>query len=304
MRPIWIILLGLTACTGSKSPAEPALDPSARFERIEWKDDPELLGVSGATTRKPGEIWVAPERTRKIVTISMEGTKLGPPHTRDLVGLKRGQDVESITFLDNNHLLLGTESRGQRTEDPIYVARIDEKSVTIERSLTFDYTIFDMKASNNQGVEGLCSAGQFAVAASEVVQKKDSKRVALVGVFTFPDAKFAPHRIELTTDQGKLSALACHIVEGQLVVFAIERHFGIMRLVRFTLNTKGTPEEGKAVLVRNLSPDLKNNPLNFEGIAWVSPNKLLIVTDNFYRRKMGGPAAYTLELAPSTVSSL
>lgn len=244
--------------------------------------------------------------TRALLAGDAEGAR---PAELPLVGVPEGTDVEGVALADADHLYLATEARGSRDGDPIYVARLESERVVVEDQLMFTYAPFGQNGGDNEGLEGVCSGSGWLVAASEAVAAEDEERWALVGVWDGPRMK--PIRVQLTSQKGKLSGLACRATAEQIEVHAIERHFGTMRVVRFVLprtvpqpvesmDSKGdhaNPLDVRAEVVKDLASDLGPKPPNLEALTWVGPTTLLALSDNHYGERTGPTRAYRIDIS-------
>lgn len=313
-------------CPSRDSPPEPELDEAARLETLAWADHEALVGVSGAALRGRSELLLAPERTGQLLVVPVTSEGLGPPRAVPIEGAPTGADIEAIAVFDAEHVLLGTESQAERSTDPILLTRLGEEKAVVLRAIPFDYGRFGLRASRNQGIEGLCAVGGVVVAASEAVDTQDGRRLALVGTLRVDrEAELVPHRVALRSSSGKLSALACRARRGAIEVHAIERHFGIARLVRFELpldpwSSAPTGEALEAALVRDLAPLLSGSgdsevasalglgptsgPPNIEGLTWIGAGALLAITDNHYGRRTGPTRAFRVHLTVGPEASL
>lgn len=303
LRHILALAIFATGCTRSVavSRSQTPLDPWVRVETLFLADSPALIGVSGATTRADGTIWLAPERTGQLVVFP-GGARLleGPPRLISVVGIPQGADVEAIAFWRTHELLVGTEAKGRRREDAILRLKLNDGRAEVWGALVFDYGPFGIEAKGNQGIDGLCAGPDYAVAASEVVMTSEGQRFALVALFKLPDGSSSSHQVELRSKKGKLSALACRRGVAHLdaiEVFAIERHFGVMRLVRFTLPRAESKGAIASHLVTDLAPHLGPEPPNIEGLTWLSEDVLIAVNDNHYGKKTGPALAFRIQLS-------
>ncbi|MEO1227594.1 MAG: esterase-like activity of phytase family protein [Myxococcota bacterium] len=290
-----LVATGCPAQSSGPPPNETALHPGARVTPVRLADSDALTGTSGLDLRGPGEVWMAPERTGHLVALTLKGASLTQVRDRRIDGIPEGADVEALAFVPGTEgrVLLGTEAKGARAQDPILVATLEEERVHVTGALVFDYAPFGVVAEDNQGIEGLCAGEGFAVAASEAIVETSGRRFACVGRFDLPDGAMNPYRVRLASRRGKLSALTCRARDEGIEVFAIERHFGTMRLVRFLL---GPEPDVSAELVKDLAPALGPEPPNVEGLAWLDDARLLLVTDNHYRVKTGPTRAFIVEL--------
>ena len=90
------------------------------------------------------------------------------------------------------------------------------------------------------------------------------------------------HRVALSSDTGKLAALDCRVVDGAIEALAVERHYGVSRLVRFRVPQGSEPQWIEPTVVADLSK-LVSPLTNFEGLAWLDDGSAALVTDNQYR---------------------
>ncbi len=300
-----LLLCVLSGCTARPNPEAPSpkaerpLAPNARLKAVAWSDNPSLLGISGADRRHDGRLWFAPERTGQLVSADWRGSDgIGPPTALPIEGMPHGLDLEALAFLGPNELLLGTEGRGERDEDLLLRARVEPAKVVVTGTLAFPYRLFRVRALDNRGVEGLCAAGDRVIAASETVVEREGERFAPVLVFGPDSGVVVPIEVKLTSKKGKISALACRAGPSGVEVHAIERHYGVMRLVRFVVPVGRAPASLAAELVVDIAQKLEDTPPNLEGLVWVGENALLAVSDNHYGRKTGPPRAFLIELDP------
>jgi hypothetical protein len=86
----------------------------------------------------------------------------------------------------------------------------------------------------------------------------------------------------LTSDQGKISALFCTFSpDGTADVLAIERHYGVSRIISFTAPPDATDITPKVAL--DLWPivrDRYHEKLNLEGIVKLADGRWVLVNDN------------------------
>ena len=299
---------------------------------IALKDAASLLGVSGLDLQGT-DAWLAPERTGALVRLRLGRERLSEARIFAVKGAPPGLDIEALAFLPQRpgHVALGTEARGDRNTDAILIAVVDPGAgrVHVVDRLAFSYRSFGIRAADNRGIEGLCAVDDILVAASEMVVRRAGQRWACVTRFTLePDGKLRDRRalwVRLSSREGKLSALACRRRAGSLEAYAVERHFGVTRLVRFVVpegsaDDRTTPLEVTADVVIDLAPHLGPKAPNLEGLAWICPcatnpraqptggftpppsveDRLLAVSDNDYGSKTGPVRAFTIALARRT----
>ena len=115
-------------------------------------------------------------------------------------------------------------------------------------------------------------------------------------------ADLPPHRVHLTTRTGKISALACVPARGRagaIDVLAVERHFEVARLLRFTVPPGRGDSAPKPVLEPVVAVDL--GPLlvhqeNFEGLVWDGGRDFALVVDNDWTHVTGPNLLVTARL--------
>lgn len=297
--PLVIVALG-AGCTRAPRDPDPPTAGVDWLAPVEWDDHAVLLGVSGAAMRGSNELWVAPERTGQLLRVSWDGRRLGPPQAVPVKALPEGMDIEGLAFLDGEHLVLATEVQSERDTDEVLLAAIENEQVRVEGRLKLSYARFGLRAEKNRGLEGVCVASGHIVAASEAVRAVDGVREAPLGVWSPDESGLGPARgawLRLTSDEGKLSALTCASGPSGLEVHAIERHFGTMRVVSFRvpLPLPETPPRLEASVVADMGPVLAPNVPNLEGLARLSDDRWLLVSDNHFGRRTGPTEAFVME---------
>jgi hypothetical protein len=214
-------------------------------------------GLSGLT-RGDGSLWAVSERDEALLRFSENGEGTRIP----ISGVPAGIDLESIEWIGQDEFVLGTEGRGTRASDRVLWVRVHGSNATVLRSLSIPYAHWDTFVPSNQGWEAICRLPDAALLlANEHVLVEGSHRYAIAAVVSGEDV--VPLRIRVTTATGKISALTC-----ERGIYAIERHYGVGRIVTFTL------AEPEARLVAELPPDYlaHNNPeglVEGDGGFWV-----------------------------------
>jgi len=276
VRSLLVILL-LSTCS---EPERAAPVPVTRTELAVSQD-----GLSGLTVDGDGVLWMVPERARAL--IAMDGDELRVVPMRD-VELADGVDTESITWLGGDRFALGTESDDtSRRGDPILVVERQGEGVVERERIDLPYDRLGVTAEDNHGIEGLCFAagdeplGGVLVAALENVVERDGSRLAPLG--RYAGGQWTRVEVELTTDTGKISALSCRREGDAIEVLAIERHFAVMQVLRFTLRDDTRRVRPRVVL--DLSGSLRDDP-NIEGLVEVD-GTLRMIVDNHYGRRTG-----------------
>lgn len=267
MRPL--LLLGMLAACSRHHQGK--LDQAAAqqlFDTVTLADVPP--GISDLTLDGNGTIWAIPERDRVAIELTT------PPKKHPVDGVGDDVDTEAIAWLGDNHFAFGIEA----TKSPLAaVAWADLKDdhlvVTSER--VFTQAELGVQPTDNHGIEAVCGHGDELLAATESVGKfADGSRWSALVRLRGND--LAVTKLHLTSDVGKISALACAFAaDGTADVLAIERHFGVARILHFIAkrgDTDITPE-----VVLDLNPVLHDS-LNLEGIVKLPDGRMVLVNDN------------------------
>ena len=98
--------------------------------------------------------------------------------------------------------------------------------------------------------------------------------------------------------KGKISALHCEpSVAGWLRLVAVERHFGVRRLVSYQVPLEIGQQTLAATVVADLNA-IKLRGDNPEGLVRVDSRRWAVINDNHYGRRMGPTYLSFLTLAP------
>ncbi|MGM0576216.1 MAG: esterase-like activity of phytase family protein [Myxococcota bacterium] len=252
-------------------------------------DAPSVRGLSGLTRDDRGEIWGVTERQRMLVRIHLDdadGLHLeGEPVA--LVGIPDGADAESLAWLGEGRFALGTETTRPRAHDEILVVQrgADGGTARVERRMDLSYEPWLLRPGDNQGIEALCDDEGALVAASEVSGSHRGRRFAPVARLDRRTGEWARYRVRLTSRTGKLAAVACRRGEGGVLeAVAIERHFGVVRLLRFELPPADeaagpAPVDVESRMDVDLMPFLGRS-INLEGLVWLDDGRLWLLSDN------------------------
>ncbi len=252
-------------------------------------------GLSGLAADDHGGIWTIAERDEKGYRITLDAQLKPTIETFVVDALPSGFDLEGIAWLGPDHFAFGTEGRQDDVATVLLAERRDGKLV-VTSVITIPATRVGIELPANHGTEGICGTGNTILAGIEATGVVDNRRWAPI-VRIVNGTITRVHRMWLTTRTGKISALDCTIAaDGTAEVLAIERHFEVTKILKFTLpDADGdiTPIE-----VLDLGPVLKSR-LNLEGIARTSDGRVVAVVDNQWKT-ITGPSLL-LVFQPSAV---
>jgi len=275
----WVVafLLAGAACT-KKEPRGPG-----RIVTL----DTDVAGLSGLTVDEHGAFWAPGEGGDAIIRIDPEHFGI----TRyPVVGGPAGTDLEAMAWLDGTRFLIGTETQKRgRLQDVILEGRLHGARVEVTSVGKLDYARWQLSAPGNRGIEGLCHVDGVLVFATELVERQRGERWAPLGVFDPKTQAWTAHRVRLTSKTGKLAAMSCRVIDGAPVALAVERHFGVSRLLRFNLPQGPEAQWIEPSVAANLEEAFSPLP-NFEGLVWLDDGSAVVVTDNRYRGAVREPS--------------
>jgi hypothetical protein len=258
--------------------------PAALFERVPLPGDA-LRGLSGLTPAPAGSPFAflaVAERLHHLIPVVVDGSGLRSLPPIPVEGVDPDLDLEGLAFMDASTLVFATEADRERRSEKILFAHYAPDRVQVFRAIEFDYEPWGLLPTRNRGLEGICIAGDALVVASEMVAETDGRRWSPAGVYDLHREDWTPYRVFLSSDTGKLSGLVCRVPpgapRGPVEVTAIERHFDLLHVVRFTLDPSQTEVEAR--LVADLRPGFSETPPNFEGLGQHSPGVYFLITDN------------------------
>lgn len=249
--------------------------------------DTDVVGLSGLSRDEHGAFWAAGEDADAVLRIDPDTFGM----TRyPVVGAPGGTDLEALTWVDGVRFILGTETQEKgRTRDVILDGRLDAGRFKVTPIGHLEYTLWRLTAPDNHGIEGICHVDGVMVLGTELVEEQRGRRWAPVGVFDPKIQTWTAHRVALTSDTGKLAAMDCRGRDGAIQVLAVERHYGVSRLIRFSIPPKGESRWIEPAVVADLSKLVTPLP-NFEGLAWLEDGSAWLLTDNKYRGPARGPS--------------
>ncbi|HEY8429378.1 MAG TPA: hypothetical protein VIL20_13425 [Sandaracinaceae bacterium] len=268
----------LLACALHACQATSARPPEG-IERVVLHVDAD--GLSGLARDGDGALWAIAESAGPLVRI--EGAR-GIPVPLD--GVPAGLDTESLAWLGEDRFAIGTESmHSGRPGDLILIARLEGARARVVDRVTLDYAELGIEAEENHGIEALCAAGGRLFAVTESVRTVGGSRRASLAIYSLAEGRWEGTReIVLGSETGKIAGLACRTRGAVVEAHAVERHFGVARILRFEL-APGARDLVRPSVVRNLDGRLDGDP-NLEGIEHDARGLVLIV-DNHYRVRTG-----------------
>lgn len=287
----------------------------------------DVTGLSGLAVDARGAMWIVPER--KDMLIERPAGAGAQPRAWPLSGAPDEElDLESLAWLGTTpdgreRFAVGTEAICDRNTHAVLVAERAGDGFRVVETIRLSLDLWpETVCEDGHGLEGLCAAqgpqGEvYVVAAIEHPEKDAQKRryapVAVMALGGQGGQAWTPHRVALTSETGKLSALDCRVASapggtggagvGGIEVWGIERHFEDSRLVRFVVPFPGQGA-GQAqdliapTVVMDLSPYTSGGTRNFEGLS-VADGRVHVLVDNHWRTVSGPNEILSLPLPAS-----
>jgi hypothetical protein len=248
-------------------------------------DTGEFAGLSDLTIDASGHFWSAPEHTRALVRLNLTKDEPGIDDAPiPLEGVPAGADTESVAWMAEGKFAVGTETQvSHRPSDDVLLVSVEKGRARVTQRIPLPYKLWNLDAKANDGIEGLCYAAGHLVAGVEPVGRlPDGKRFAPIGRYDSATKSWTPFQLRLTSHIGKISALACRAGKGEskITVLAIERHFGVSRLLRFTIPETGTAAD---VIIPEVLVDFGrviDAVPNLEGVTWSPQGDIFVLSDN------------------------
>ncbi len=279
MRLAFAVLpLALCACEerrGNKAPIDRAA-ADALFEQLPIEAPP---GMSDLTVDEHGVLWAISERDRLVLEIQLGK----PPIQHKLEGLTLGLDTEAIVSLGGGRFALGIEGSIAPIAG-LVTAELRGADLVATSTRPLANKDLGIAITINHGIEALCGRDGELLAAAETVGKlPDGRRWA--PIIRLRGDEIHASRLYLTTKAGKISAMHCTIADdGTAQVTAIERHFGVVRLLTFTMRRDEVDITPTVEL--DLFPILHDN-FNLEGITRLPDGRFVAINDNQTKRAEG-----------------
>ncbi|MBW2222864.1 MAG: esterase-like activity of phytase family protein [Deltaproteobacteria bacterium] len=242
--------------------------------------DTDVVGLSGLTLDEHGAFWAPGEDGGAVIRIDPEtfgvtryAVRGGAPKT----------DLEAMAWVDGTRFVLGTETQEKgRLRDVVLDGRLDRDRFVVTSVGHLAYARWNLTAPDNRGIEGICHVDGVLVLATELVERQRGRRWAPLGMFDPKTQTWTAHRVGLTSKTGKLAAIDCRIVDGSIEALAVERHYGVSRLLRFRVPRGPEGRLIEPTVAADLAESISPLP-NFEGLVWMEDGSAVLVTDNQYR---------------------
>ena len=244
-------------------------------------------GLSGWSEDPNGTLWAVPERTALLVPLRAERAGISQAGAAlPIDGLRPGEQLESVAAVSSGRWVVGTEGHGESrgSDDLLWLERQGDRAKVVRR-VSLSYSVFPVAGEDNRGMEALCVVGDQVLILIEPVALEKGQRLGLLA--RYANERFQVLRVPLTTDSGKVSGMDCRAEGERIQVVAIERHYGVVRLLRFELPRAPAeqPLSLESSVVRDVSAALEQPP-NFEGLSWRGDGYWLL-SDNHHGRVTG-----------------
>jgi len=249
--------------------------------------DTDVVGLSGLTVDEHGAFWASGEDGGAVIRI--DPATFGV--TRYAVaGAPPEIELEAMAWADGTRFVLGTETQEKgRLRDVVLDGRLAGDQFVVAPVGDLHYARWHLTAPDNRGIEGICHVDGVLVLATELVERQRGRRWAPVAMFDPKTQTWTAHRVGLSSKTGKLAAMSCRVIRGSIVALAVERHFGVSRLLRFNIPQGPEGQWIEPTVAADLSELISPLP-NFEGLAWMDDGSAVVVTDNKYRRGARDPS--------------
>lgn len=280
-RGALVVLLVLGACEADKRDKRP-MDRAAAaklFEQVPLPDAPH--GMSDLTIDDRGVVWGISERDRKVIAIDVSKRPVAVT-VHELSGIAPGVDTEAIAWLGNGKFAIGIEG----THGPwagIVMAELQGSALVATATRQLSDGQLGVTITGNHGIEAVCGRDGELLAVAESIGKVNGRRWAPLVRLRGDSVELT--RVWLTTNVGKISAITCTLNDDGLAqVTAIERHFGVARILTFAI-ARGDKEATPTVEL-DLHPVLRDK-YNLEGITKLPDGRLVMINDNQSRTVTG-----------------
>lgn len=242
----------------------------------------DALGISGSC-RGEDAVWLIAERNARLLRVDDDGRVRSIP----IEGVPEDVDLEGLACKDGRFYVSTETEKAKRSGDIVLVVDLVDSTARVSKVLTMHYPP-GMMASSNQGLEGLCIAGDWLIAAGEILRSDGTGvRQAPILRQRLGDGNTFLHWVELTSSTGKLSGIDCRMRNDVIEVFAIERHYEVCRVLHFELGD----DTSKSETVLELAHLIRDTE-NFESILVDERGQVRLSNDNQYKT-ITGPSEET-----------
>lgn len=274
-----LALLLLVACHAHEDNVAVALPP-VPFDELEVALPP---GTSDLSLDDHGHMWSIAERDREIDEIALTEAPLGVTITKHLLdGVPDGLDTEALAWLGEGTFAIGTEGQDDPTASVMHGQLQPNGRITVTPEMALTSEQLGVALTVNHGAEGMCGHGDDLIVGIEsfATLPSGSRWSPLVRIHA--GRVIAVQRVMLTSDHGKISALSCTFAaDGTADVIAIERHFGVSRIITFTSPAAAGDITPKIALdLWEIVRDRYHEKLNLEGIVKLADGRWVMVNDN------------------------
>lgn len=269
----------------SAGPPQGSLEVHAELAHRIVLEHEHAIGISGSCGDEDVR-WLVAERNAHLLRVDRTSEVTSIP----IEGIPPGHDLEGLACGEGRFYISTETEEVGRTMDRVLVVEVEEDIGRVVDTLIFEYPA-PMKAGVNQGLEGLCVAGDWLIAAGEIL------RTSAAGVRQAPilrqklgETDTFLHWANLSSRTGKLSGLDCRERGGIIEVFAIERHYEVSRVLQFELSSMASESRTIVDLAH-----LVRESENFEAIVVGSDGQVWLGNDNQYKTITGPSEETALE---------
>jgi hypothetical protein len=268
-----LLILALAACG---RPVDRRIDTAAARGLFELMPINVPNGMSDLTIDDRGVLWAIAERDRHIVEIELDDDDPPTIKQHPLDGVPAGVDTEALVWLGDGHFAIGAEGATTPTAS-IMFGELRDRQLVVTRTRALSNADLGVELTANHGIEAVCGRADDLLAACETVGLlPDGSRYA--PIVRVRGESLSVIKVKLTSDRGKLSALHCRFDDnGNADVIAIERHFGVARILKFSIGRDD--QEVTPTIELDLHPILRD-AMNLEGIVRLADDRFVIINDN------------------------
>lgn len=249
--------------------------------------DTDVTGLSGLTRDGKGMLWAAGEHADAVLWLGPDGRGV---RKVPVVGAPPATDLEGLAWVEGNRFFVGTETQQPgRADDLLLEGRVEGDRFVVQLRQRVSYDSWGLRAPKNRGIEGLCHVDGVLILATELVDEQRGRRWAPVAMMDLATKTLTSYWVALSSETGKLAAIGCRKIDGDVVALAVERHFGVSRLLRFSIPRGEQGVRIEPEIAADLSKVIKPLP-NFEGVVWDDDGSVVLLTDNHYRGRAPDPS--------------